>query len=160
MLHLQSNDNTQNKAVWPSSPKSQSLCFQTMSVCGSLSSCFSRSRTLLLCDALARGLIQPLCGPDGVERNPPQETRDESRNRRERGPEKAAGVPEVSLDPAALQDLHKASEPSSRAACRSLVKAGCCLMVDGCSEARPGMNAEPFNKPFCKMDIMMTTESH
>lgn len=71
-----------------------------------------RNRTLLvlLCDAVARGLIQPQCGPDGIERAPPAE---KARSRQGRGGEKAAGVHGGFLDPAALQDVRKASEVCS-----------------------------------------------
>ncbi|XP_077960776.1 cilia- and flagella-associated protein 46 isoform X4 [Gasterosteus aculeatus] len=70
---------------------------------------FTGNRTLLvlLCDAVARGLIQPQCGPDGIERAPPAE---KARSRQGRGGEKAAGVHGGFLDPAALQDVRKASE--------------------------------------------------
>ncbi|XP_068423801.1 cilia- and flagella-associated protein 46 isoform X2 [Clinocottus analis] len=62
---------------------------------------------VLLCDAVARGLIQPLCGPDSIKQAPPG---DKSRNRPERGTEKAASVQGVFLDPVALQDVRKALE--------------------------------------------------
>ncbi|XP_075933471.1 cilia- and flagella-associated protein 46 [Anarhichas minor] len=58
---------------------------------------FSGNRTLfvLLCDAVARGLIQPLCGPDIAEQAPPGDE---------------ASAHGAFLDPAALQDVRKASE--------------------------------------------------
>ncbi|KAL6101538.1 cfap46 [Pungitius sinensis] len=70
---------------------------------------FTGNRTLLvlLCDAVARGLIQPLCGPDGIERAPPAE---KARSRQGRGGEKAAGAYGGFLDHVALQDVRKASE--------------------------------------------------
>lgn len=62
---------------------------------------------MLFCDAVARGLIQPLCGPDSSE---PAPTVDKGKNRAEKGVEKAASVQGVFLDPAALQDVRKALE--------------------------------------------------
>ncbi|XP_059214821.1 cilia- and flagella-associated protein 46 [Centropristis striata] len=67
----------------------------------------SRALLVLLCDAVARGLIQPLCGPDSAESAPQG---DKSRSRAEKGTEKAASVHGASLDPDALQDVRKASE--------------------------------------------------
>ncbi|KAF3842490.1 hypothetical protein F7725_024441, partial [Dissostichus mawsoni] len=70
---------------------------------------FARNGALfvLLCDAVARGLIQPLCGPDSIEPAPPA---DRSKNRPEKGMEKAASGQGVFLDPVALQDVRKALE--------------------------------------------------
>ncbi|KAM8859515.1 cilia- and flagella-associated protein 46 isoform 3-T3 [Spinachia spinachia] len=70
---------------------------------------FTGSRTLLvlLSDAVARGLIEPLCGPDAIERAPPAE---KARSRQGRGGEKAAAVCEGFLDAVALQDVRKALE--------------------------------------------------
>lgn len=62
---------------------------------------------MLLCDAVARGLIQPLCGPDSGE---PAPTGDKVKNRAEKGMEKAASVQGFFLDPGALQDVRKALE--------------------------------------------------
>lgn len=59
---------------------------------------------VLLCDAVARGLIQPLCGANYIE-PPPQA--DQGKNRAEKGTEKAASS---RGDPAALQDVYKALE--------------------------------------------------
>ncbi|XP_044228761.1 cilia- and flagella-associated protein 46 isoform X1 [Thunnus albacares] len=67
----------------------------------------NRALFVLLCDAVARGLIQPLCGPDSGE---PAPTGDKGKNRTEKGMEKAASVQGVFLDPAALQDVRKALE--------------------------------------------------
>ncbi|XP_034078590.1 LOW QUALITY PROTEIN: cilia- and flagella-associated protein 46 [Gymnodraco acuticeps] len=70
---------------------------------------FTRNGALfvLLCDAVARGLIQPLCGPDSIEPAPPA---DRSKNRPEKGMEKAVSGQGVFLDPVALQDVRKALE--------------------------------------------------
>ncbi|XP_069395061.1 cilia- and flagella-associated protein 46 isoform X1 [Paralichthys olivaceus] len=67
----------------------------------------NRSLVVLLCNAVARGLIQPLCGPDSVVPTLPG---DKGKNKAEKGMEKAASVPGVLSDPAALQDVHKALE--------------------------------------------------
>ncbi|XP_070772644.1 cilia- and flagella-associated protein 46 [Enoplosus armatus] len=71
---------------------------------------YTKNRTLfvLLCDAVARGLIQPLCGPDSIAE--PALPGDKSKNRSDKGMEKAASVHGVLLDPAALQDVRKALE--------------------------------------------------
>uniref|UniRef100_UPI0037E7646D cilia- and flagella-associated protein 46 n=1 Tax=Semicossyphus pulcher TaxID=241346 RepID=UPI0037E7646D len=68
----------------------------------------SRALFVLLCDAVARGLIQPLCGPDSVVPTPPADRN--SKHRAEKGMEKAANAQGVNLDPAALQEVRKASE--------------------------------------------------
>ncbi|KAM6997214.1 cilia- and flagella-associated protein 46 [Tautogolabrus adspersus] len=73
----------------------------------------SRSLFVLLCDAVARGLIQPLHGPGSVEPAPPAEKK--SKNRTEKGMEKASSAKGVYSDPAALQDVHKAAELSEYA---------------------------------------------
>ncbi|XP_047458245.1 cilia- and flagella-associated protein 46 isoform X2 [Mugil cephalus] len=65
------------------------------------------SLLVLLCDAVARGLIQPLSGPDSVE---PAPQGDKEKKRAEKGMEKASSVHGVFLDPAALQDVRKALE--------------------------------------------------
>ncbi|KAM8739310.1 cilia- and flagella-associated protein 46 isoform 1-T1 [Acanthopagrus schlegelii] len=62
---------------------------------------------VLLCNAVARGLIQPLCGPDSFEIAPQQ---DKDKKRAEKGMEKATSVHGISLDPAALQEVRKALE--------------------------------------------------
>ncbi|XP_042358180.1 cilia- and flagella-associated protein 46 [Plectropomus leopardus] len=67
----------------------------------------NRALFVLLCDAVARGMIQPLCGPDSVK---PATSGDKGKNRPEKGMEKAASAHGVFLDPAALQDVRKASE--------------------------------------------------
>lgn len=69
----------------------------------------SRNRALvvLLCDALARGLIQPLCGEHSIEQGPPG---DKAKTRPEKGIEKATNVHGVILEPAAWQDVYKALE--------------------------------------------------
>ncbi|XP_051232115.1 cilia- and flagella-associated protein 46 [Dicentrarchus labrax] len=67
----------------------------------------NRALFVLLCDAVARGLIQPLCGPDHIE---PAPQGDKSKNRAEKGMEKAASVAGGFLDPAAMQDVRKALE--------------------------------------------------
>ncbi|XP_026212735.1 cilia- and flagella-associated protein 46 isoform X2 [Anabas testudineus] len=70
---------------------------------------FTRDRALvvLLCDAVARGLIQPVCGADNIEPAPP---RDKGKNRAEKGTEKTANIHGGYLDSAALQDVCKALE--------------------------------------------------
>lgn len=80
-----------------------------MSVWNILCVVFLRNRALfvLLCDAVARGLIQPLCGPDSIEPAPPG---DKGKNRAEKGMEKAASVHGAFLDPSTLQDVRKALE--------------------------------------------------
>ncbi|XP_041803927.1 cilia- and flagella-associated protein 46 [Chelmon rostratus] len=67
----------------------------------------NRALFVLLCDAVARGLIQPLCGLDCIEPAPPG---DKGKNRAEKGMEKSTNVHGILLDPAALQDVHKALE--------------------------------------------------
>lgn len=62
---------------------------------------------MLLCDAVARGLIQPLCGPDSFEIAPQE---DKGKKRAEKGMQKATSVHGISLDPAALQEVRKALE--------------------------------------------------
>lgn len=62
---------------------------------------------VLLCAAVARGLIQPLTGPDRVKPTPPG---DKGRNRADKGTQKTPGGHEDCLGPAALQDAHKALE--------------------------------------------------
>lgn len=62
---------------------------------------------VLLCDAAARGLIQPLTGPDRVKPTLPG---DKGRSRADKGVQKASGAHEDCLGPAALQDVHKALE--------------------------------------------------
>ncbi|XP_049456510.1 cilia- and flagella-associated protein 46 isoform X3 [Epinephelus fuscoguttatus] len=76
----------------------------------------NRALFVLLCDAVARGLIQPLCGPDSVRPTTPE---DKGKNRPEKGMEKAASVHGVFLDPVALQDVRKASELCDYALCIS-----------------------------------------
>ncbi|XP_073337460.1 cilia- and flagella-associated protein 46 isoform X1 [Pagrus major] len=61
----------------------------------------NRALFVLLCDAVARGLIQPLCGPDSFETAPQG---DKGRKRAE------SCVHGISLDPAALQEVRKALE--------------------------------------------------
>ncbi|KAM4591923.1 cilia- and flagella-associated protein 46-like [Odontesthes bonariensis] len=63
----------------------------------------NRALCVLLCDAVARGLIQPLFASDSVE---PSSAGDKGKNRAE----KAASTHRVQLDPAALQDARKALE--------------------------------------------------
>ncbi|XP_072246405.1 cilia- and flagella-associated protein 46 [Leuresthes tenuis] len=62
----------------------------------------NRALCVLLCDAVAQGLIQPLVASDSVE---PAPAGDKGKNRAERGVEKAASTHGVQLDPAALQAL-------------------------------------------------------
>ncbi|XP_044070722.1 cilia- and flagella-associated protein 46 isoform X2 [Siniperca chuatsi] len=78
---------------------------------------YTGNRTLfvLLCAAVARGLIQPLCGPDSSA----EPTLSGDKNRAEKGMEKAASVHGVFLDPAALQDVRKALELCDYALCIS-----------------------------------------
>ncbi|XP_040906348.1 cilia- and flagella-associated protein 46 [Toxotes jaculatrix] len=64
----------------------------------------NRALVVLLCDAVARGLIQPLCEPARAMSG------DKSKNRAESRVEKAATVHGAFLDPAALQDVRKALE--------------------------------------------------
>lgn len=68
---------------------------------------FLRTRVLfvLLCNAVARGLIQPLCGPYSIAL-----PGDKSKSKAEKGMEKAASVLGFFLEPAALQDVRKALE--------------------------------------------------
>ncbi|XP_035810814.2 cilia- and flagella-associated protein 46 isoform X2 [Amphiprion ocellaris] len=75
---------------------------------------FIGNRTLfvLLCDAVAQGLIQPLSGPDSTEL---AVVGDKGKSRAEKGMEKAASVHGAALDPAALQDVRKALELCDRA---------------------------------------------
>ncbi|GAA6225204.1 cilia- and flagella-associated protein 46 [Lates japonicus] len=65
----------------------------------------NRALVVLLCDAVARGLILPLCGLDSVE---PTQPADKGRNRAEKGMEKPSTV--NFLDPSAQQDVRKALE--------------------------------------------------
>ncbi|XP_063348312.1 cilia- and flagella-associated protein 46 [Pelmatolapia mariae] len=62
---------------------------------------------VLLCDAVAQGLIQPLFGPDSVV---PAPAEDKGKKRAEKGIAKAASTCGGFLDPAGLQDVHKALE--------------------------------------------------
>ncbi|KAK2922244.1 cilia- and flagella-associated protein 46 [Channa argus] len=70
---------------------------------------FTQNRVLvmLLCDAVARALIQPLCGADNIESAPPA---DKGKNRAEKRTVKSAGVHGVPSDAAVLQDMSKALE--------------------------------------------------
>lgn len=72
---------------------------------------FLRNRVLfvLLCDAVTQGLIQPLFGPDSVV---PAPAEDKGKKRAEKGIAKAASTCGGFLDPAGLQDVHKALEVS------------------------------------------------
>lgn len=78
---------------------------------GTLFFVFLRNRVLfvLLCDAVAQGLIQPLFGPDSVV---PAPAEDKGKKRAEKGIAKAASTCGGFLDPAGLQDVHKALEVS------------------------------------------------
>ncbi|XP_026165910.1 cilia- and flagella-associated protein 46 isoform X3 [Mastacembelus armatus] len=67
----------------------------------------NRALIVLLCDAVAKGLIQPLYGADSVE---PVPLGDKGKNSAEKGMKKAASVQGASSDPAAMQDLRKALE--------------------------------------------------
>lgn len=62
---------------------------------------------MLLCDAVAQGLIQPLSGADSMV---PARPEDKGKKRAEKGIAKAASAYGVFLDPAGLQDVHKALE--------------------------------------------------
>ncbi|XP_039478106.1 cilia- and flagella-associated protein 46 isoform X2 [Oreochromis aureus] len=62
---------------------------------------------VLLCDAVAQGLIQPLSGPDSIV---PAPAEDKGKKRAEKGIAKAASTCGGFLDPAGLQDVHKALE--------------------------------------------------
>ncbi|KAF7668645.1 hypothetical protein LDENG_00299490 [Lucifuga dentata] len=66
-----------------------------------------RSLLVLLCDAVARGLIQPLCGADSSEA---AMSEDSGKNTAGKGMERTGNVQGISIDPAALQDVHKALE--------------------------------------------------
>ncbi|CAJ1066948.1 LOW QUALITY PROTEIN: cilia- and flagella-associated protein 46 [Xyrichtys novacula] len=68
----------------------------------------SRALLVLLCDAVAQGLIQPLYGPGSVESAPPAEK--SSKKRVEKRMEKASSAQGGYLDPGALQEVHKALE--------------------------------------------------
>ncbi|XP_029962388.1 cilia- and flagella-associated protein 46 [Salarias fasciatus] len=70
----------------------------------------NRALFVLLCDAVARGLIQPLSGPDSAEAAPAAPAADKGKSRGEKGMEKAASVHGAFLDPTALQDVRKALE--------------------------------------------------
>lgn len=89
----------------------QSLFSQIMSVykilCVAQLLLRNRALCVLLCDAVARGLIQPLTGADRVE---PALPGDRGRNRADKGVQKTTSVHGDSLDPAALQDVCKALE--------------------------------------------------
>ncbi|XP_030603277.1 cilia- and flagella-associated protein 46 isoform X2 [Archocentrus centrarchus] len=67
----------------------------------------NRALFVLLCDAVAQGLIQPLSGPDNIV---PAPAEDKGKKRAEKGIAKAASAYGVFLDPAGLQDVHKALE--------------------------------------------------
>uniref|UniRef100_A0A3B4VED7 Cilia and flagella associated protein 46 n=1 Tax=Seriola dumerili TaxID=41447 RepID=A0A3B4VED7_SERDU len=73
-----------------------SLFFQIKSFLRVLYIVFLRNRALvvLLCDAVARGLIQPLCGPESVEE---ALQGDKSKSRAEKGMEKAATLCDYAL---------------------------------------------------------------
>lgn len=62
---------------------------------------------VMLCNAVALGLIQPLSGPVPVEPTLPV---DKGKGRAEKGTEKAANVCGAVLDPSGLQDARKALE--------------------------------------------------
>lgn len=62
---------------------------------------------VLLCDAVARGFIQPLCGPDSGKAAQPG---DRAKNRAGKGVERIGSVHGVPMDSAALQDARKALE--------------------------------------------------
>ncbi|XP_071380722.1 cilia- and flagella-associated protein 46 [Centroberyx affinis] len=66
-----------------------------------------RALFVLLCDAVARGFIQPLCGPDSSKAVLPGE---KAKNRAGKGMERTGSVHGVPIDPAALQDARKALE--------------------------------------------------
>ncbi|KAG7229993.1 hypothetical protein INR49_009713 [Caranx melampygus] len=66
----------------------------------------NRALVVLLCDAVARGLIQPLCETDSGKKTVQE---DKGKGRAEKGIEKAATAT-VFLDPVAQQDVHKALE--------------------------------------------------
>lgn len=61
----------------------------------------------MLCDAVARGLIQPLSERDAIE---PAAASAKDKNRAQRGTKQASSTHGVSLDPAVLQDVQKALE--------------------------------------------------
>ncbi|KAG7512173.1 cilia-and flagella-associated 46 isoform X1 [Solea senegalensis] len=65
----------------------------------------NRGLDMLLCNAVARGLIEPVCGPNIVE---PILPADKSKNRTEKAVEKTGHG--VFLNPAALQDVKRALE--------------------------------------------------
>ncbi|CAG6017918.1 unnamed protein product [Menidia menidia] len=67
----------------------------------------NRALCVLMCDAVARGLIQPLSERESDE---PAPGGDKGKNRAVRGAEKAASTHGAPLDPAALQDARKAIE--------------------------------------------------
>ncbi|MEQ2283475.1 hypothetical protein AMECASPLE_011672, partial [Ameca splendens] len=70
----------------------------------------------MLCDAVARGLIQPLSARDCIK---PTAATARSKSRAEKGKEQATSTHEVHLDPAALQDARKALELCNSALCTS-----------------------------------------
>uniref|UniRef100_A0A3P9HU19 Cilia and flagella associated protein 46 n=1 Tax=Oryzias latipes TaxID=8090 RepID=A0A3P9HU19_ORYLA len=83
------------------------LLFGAFVVCVSL-----RNTTLcvLLCDAVARGLIQPISERDSAE---PAHAGLKGKNRAEKRSERAASTRGASTDPAALHHVHKALEVST-----------------------------------------------
>lgn len=76
-----------------------------------------RNSTLcvLLCDAVARGLIQPISERDSAE---PALAGLKGKNRAEKRSERAASTRGASTDPAALHHVHKALEVCHCMECR------------------------------------------
>lgn len=70
---------------------------------------------MLLCDAVARGLIQPISERDSAE---PAPTGLKGKNRAEKRSERAASTHGASVEPAALQDVYKALEVCHCVECR------------------------------------------
>lgn len=63
--------------------------------------------SVLLCDAVARGLIQRLSGPDSVKPAPPE---DGSKSRVEKALKRTSSSHGSFLDPVTLKEVHKAQE--------------------------------------------------
>ncbi|XP_047198342.1 cilia- and flagella-associated protein 46 [Hippoglossus stenolepis] len=71
----------------------------------------NRALVVLLCNAVARGLVQPPCRPDNVEPTLPQPALgDKGKNKVEKRVEKASAVHGVLSDHAALENVRKALE--------------------------------------------------
>ncbi|KAJ3610538.1 hypothetical protein NHX12_022630 [Muraenolepis orangiensis] len=80
--------------------------------------CGDHAGLLLLCDCVSRGLVQPLLGQEGVRAAAQQQPESDKTKKgagktaadNNAGPSTHVGVGALTLEPAALQDLHKALE--------------------------------------------------